>query len=106
MDFGLTIVEKKDSKNLWESQNDVADNFRNEGAVVPCNEEFARFGPGICTAPRCGLKWNFTNGDSGGPLIYHNHIVGVCNRKSYQPIERYTPVSLYLGWLKSVMTTE
>lgn len=106
LSFGLTIVDKQISKNLWEVQNDVADSFRTEGAVIVCNDEQIRFGPGICTAPRCHLKWNSNNGDSGGPLIYHNHIVGVCSRKSSQPVERYTPVSLYLGWLKNVMTTE
>lgn len=106
LSFGLTIVEKKNSKNVWELQNDVADTFRTEGAVVVCKDEHVRYGPGICTAPRCHLKWNSTNGDSGGPLIFHNHIVGVCSRKSSQPVERYTPVSLYLGWLKKVMTID
>lgn len=106
LSFGLTIVEKKNSKNVWELQNDVADTFRTEGAVVVCKDEHVRYGPGICTAPRCHLKWNSTNGDSGGPLIFNNHVVGVCSRKSSQPVERYTPVSLYLGWLKSVMSID
>lgn len=106
LSFGLTIVEKKNSKNVWELQNDVADTFQSEGAVVICKDEHVRYGPGICTAPRCHLKWNSTNADSGGPLIFHDQVVGVCSRKSSQPVERYTPVSLYLGWLKNVMTID
>lgn len=104
--FGLTIVENKRSKNIWELQNDVADTFRSEGAVVVCKYEYVRYGPGICTAPRCHMKFNSTYGDNGGPLIFHNDVVGVSSRKSSQPVERYTPVSLYLGWLKSVMTMD
>lgn len=106
LSFGLTIVEKRSLNNVWELQNDVADTFQAEGAVVACKDEHVRYGPGICTAPRCNLKWNSSNSDSGGPLIFYNHVVGVCSRKSFHPVERYTPVSLYLGWLKSIMIIE
>lgn len=106
LSFGLTVIEINSMKNVWESQNDVADTFHSEGAVVVCKDEHVRYGPGICTTPRCNLKWNFTTGDVGGPLLFHNHVVGVSSRKSSQPVERYTPVSLYLGWLKRVMTIE
>lgn len=82
-----------------------------EAGVIPCDEEVIGFRPSICVVPKCKKLYQFGySGDSGGPLLYKNYIVGVfsgTNSVQRAPprymMSEYTPVSPYLDWIESVI---
>lgn len=92
----------------------TGDEFSNEGdeskplqtgeaVVITCELELSGFRPAICVAPKCSNDLQDTRpGDSGCPLVYSGKIVGVLIGGS-SPISEFTPVSLNLGWISSVM---
>lgn len=73
-------------------------------AIVKC-ESYRTNGPFICVAPPCSNEMHTTlKGDSGGPLIVGNQIVGVLFGTLTGDIVQYTPVSPYLDWIIQVIS--
>ncbi|XP_049865541.1 chymotrypsin-like elastase family member 1 [Pectinophora gossypiella] len=99
--FGLTVIDKKEV--LREHNDGVNAVQEAEGNVVTCKNP-DHWGPGICTAPKCHYKFNNSmGGDTGGPLIYEDQILGISSIKTSLPMDRYTPISLYLGWITEII---
>lgn len=66
--------------------------------------------PEIHVVPKCGEKWQpVCPGDSGGPLIYNDGIIGVASIKNFNKVNEtwrqvsgFTPVSPYLSWIYNI----
>ncbi|KAJ0178438.1 hypothetical protein K1T71_006261 [Dendrolimus kikuchii] len=71
--------------------------------VVSKCQKFKTFGPSICVAATCKNRHTAAMfGDSGGPLLVDNMIVGVASFAYIATSAAYAPISPYLNWILSV----
>ncbi|XP_063391693.1 trypsin-3-like [Cydia fagiglandana] len=79
-----------------------------EGIVIPCNN-FRDAGTVVCVAPKCSNRKQLAlQGDSGGPLVLNGTIIGVVKGglAHHNSVSgAFTPVSIYLHWIKQVVNS-
>lgn len=78
-----------------------------EAVISSCGEDVTVNIHVMCVTPKCSTrKQTAYRGDSGGPLMFEGHIIGVCSygRKSrFVPTSVFAPVSPYIDWIYNVM---
>ncbi|CAH1647349.1 unnamed protein product [Spodoptera littoralis] len=81
---------------------------KGEGVIVACNKYMTTKSKHIlCISPKCDVylqsPWH---GDSGGPLIYNDQVVGVCSFGSIKGRiiqNAFVPISPYINWISDVI---
>lgn len=98
--LGVRNISDKYTYNLREPRR------FGHGVIAPC-KDVARslfYHPNICVASECKLPQSAMPGDSGGPLLLDQKVVGITVAVLYEPrITIFTPVSPYLSWIRKMM---
>ncbi|KAJ8738051.1 hypothetical protein PYW08_000646 [Mythimna loreyi] len=98
---GFTSINSLIYKNV-SSEDYVRQLQVGEGLITRCDPVLSFISKFImCISPKCTNRierpWP---GDSGGPLIYNNRVIGICST-AVPPM--YTPVSPYLDWIYQII---
>ncbi|KAH9638334.1 hypothetical protein HF086_006514 [Spodoptera exigua] len=84
---------------------------KGEGSITSCDFEIRLKSKHVaCIKPKCDLRFQFPwYGDSGGPLIHDEQIVGVCsfvvNASDFFQ-GAFVPISPYVDWISYVINSK